>query len=302
MNRTDCLSDLVTRARRYRMSRGELAQLDEHLSSCGQCRLTQQIGDDFDVIGGLQAGDDVRIATLADAIVRGRPGRGVRRARARRLSGIAAAVAFALFAAAGAYAMLERPPVVRAPVESALLAASATPREQVELVASTALRALRVDAPAPARPIAPARVASAPRPQGPSSPVAPQPEPVDSASVLYANANGERRRSHVLEAISLYDELERQYPASAEALASRVSLGRLLLGRGMFSEALTQLTGYLTAAPDGTLAPEALFGRARALQALGRKDDERAAWVGLLAKFPDSVYATQAHRRIAELR
>jgi TolA-binding protein len=299
MNRTDCLSDLVTRARRYRMSRGELAQLDEHLSSCGQCRLTQQIGDDFDVISGLQAGDDVRIATLANAIVRGRAGRGVRRARAR-LSGIAAAVAFTLFAAAGAYAMLERPLVVRPPVESALLAASATPREQVELVASTALRAPRVDAPSPARPIA--RVASAPRSQGPSSRAIPQPEPVGSASVLYANANGERRRSHVLEAISLYDELERQYPASAEALASRVSLGRLLLGRGMFSEALTQLTGYLTAAPDGTLAPEALFGRGRALQALGRKDDERAAWVGLLAKFPDSVYATQAQRRIAELR
>jgi TolA-binding protein len=299
MSRVDCLSDLVTRARRYRLSREEQVRLHEHLSSCAPCRLTQQIGDDFDVIGALQAGDDVRIAALADAIFRGRRRRSVVRARAR-LSAVAAAIAFALFAAAaGAYAVLERPAAMRTPAQAALPPASAPPREQVELVASSGLRSPRVDA--PARPARPRRVASA-APKEASSRAAPRAEPTVSPSELYANANGERRRTHVVEAISLYDELEQRYPGSAEALASRVSLGRLLLARGMFAEALTQLTGYLTASPEGTLAPEALFGRAGALEALGRKDDERATWLGLLARFPDSVYATQAHRRIEQLR
>jgi len=128
-----------------------------------------------------------------------------------------------------------------------------------------------------------------------------QPE-TETASSLFASANSERRHNHVAAAISLYEELQQRYPGSDEARVSHVSLGRLLLERSMWSEGLSQLDDYLAAAPDGMLAPEALFGKARALAALGRLDEERGQWVGLLSKFPDSVYAAQARRRIDEIR
>ena len=65
---------------------------------------------------------------------------------------------------------------------------------------------------------------------------------------------------------------------------------------------MPQLDEYLAASPTGTLAPEALFGKARALEALGKRDDARRVWARLLASYPDSVYAAQARQRLDALR
>jgi TolA-binding protein len=299
MKRPDCLSDLVTRSRRYRMSRDEQAELDAHLPTCASCRLTQQIGADFDAIGGLQARDGVLIATLAKQIAQ----RGQRKSAGRtmaRFVAVAAAVALALFAAAaGAYAVFERRATESVAATAGPWLATAPEPEQVDLVANAASRGPRVDAPNPVRQARPSSHAMS-RARAERAPA--RSASVESASSLFASANGERRASHVVEAISLYDELERRYPESPEAHVSRVSLGRLLLARSMWADALTQLNDYLTASPDGTLAPEALFGMARSLEALGRTGDARATWGRLLAKFPDSVYAAQAQRRIEDFR
>ncbi len=298
MNRLDCHNDLVTRARRYRLSREERAKLDEHLGACPSCRLAERVGRDFDAIGDLQPGDDVLLLALADKFRRRRLS-GMGRGRTR-LTATAAAIACALLAAAaGAYAYMERGAALRAaPVEASLAAGRTPSPEQVELVARTVWSAPRTDAPAPPEETAASRHTTR-RHARHAREDAPE---VQSASVLFTNANAERRDGHAAEAIALYGELERLYPASEEALVSRVSLGRLLLARGMLQEALARLNEYLAAAPEGTLAPEALFGKARALEGLDRKSEERQAWERLLVRFPDSVYAAQAHHRIDDLR
>jgi TolA-binding protein len=122
----------------------------------------------------------------------------------------------------------------------------------------------------------------------------------ETASSLFETANAERRRDHFTAALSLYDQLQRRYPTSEEAHVSHVSLGRLLLERGLWSEAVPQLDAYL--ATGGTLAPEALFGKARALDALGRRAEAATAWRELLSAYPDSVYASQARQRVAAVR
>jgi TolA-binding protein len=135
-----------------------------------------------------------------------------------------------------------------------------------------------------------------------ASTAAPLEAATDAASTLFADANRERRQAHAATAIALYGELQRVHPGSEEAHVSHVSLGRLLLERGASSEAMSQLDQYLTTSPDGLLAPEALFGKAQALKALGRRDEERSTWTRLLTQFADSVYGAQARRRLEELR
>jgi TolA-binding protein len=107
-----------------------------------------------------------------------------------------------------------------------------------------------------------------------------------------SRANGEGRRA---EALGLYRDLHQTYPKSEEAHVARVAMGRLLLAREP-ARALEQFDGYLRR--GGTLAPEALVGRARALQQLGRTADEQATWREVLARHPDSVYASEANKRL----
>jgi len=125
---------------------------------------------------------------------------------------------------------------------------------------------------------------------------------VEMGSSLFERANAERRSGRALSAISLYEELQKRYPQSDEARISRVSLGRLLLDRGMWSEADAQFEGYLAASGSGTLAPEALYGKALSLEGLGRRDEARLAWDRLLARFPDSVYSGPARQRLETIR
>ncbi len=312
MKRSDCLSDLVIRSRRYRLSDTEQWRLEQHLAVCSSCRLEQHVGADFDAICGLRAGDDVLVADLADKVVRRRLGlRGRGRPRALWMAGAAACVFFAAAAAAGVLLDHRVAPQVSAPVASipvtsqpavrgrAGLAAKAEP-SVAETEAPTAIPAATTAAPDARRAQRShaVRVAASAPPTEVETPAAQE----ETASALFVSANNERRHSHAAAAISLYQELQSRFPASEEARVSHVSLGRLLLERSMWSEGLSQLDDYLATVPDGMLAPEALFGKARALGMLGRLDEERSEWVALLTKFPDSVYAAQARRRIEEIR
>jgi TolA-binding protein len=147
----------------------------------------------------------------------------------------------------------------------------------------------------------PAVRANAPRTEpAASSAASASPASIETASSLFEAANVERRRNHFTTALSLYDQLQRRFPASDEAHVSHVSLGRLLLERGLWSDAVPQLDAYLVS--GGTLAPEALFGKARALDALGRRGDAEAAWRLLVATAPESAYAPQARQRLDSVR
>jgi hypothetical protein len=319
----DCLSDLVARARRYRLSQAERIRLDEHLSKCETCRRARQIGADFDAVARLQPGDDKVIADLADRAI-GQFKRGTQPRRRARSVSVAAALTCILFSAGAGAAVIwhfqSRSPM-RAQSESLPPVAGAPIAESSSAVSLRS--SVRTSEPPLTMPSAPTESfdvpSVAPRIVPPSNPKALRPprapraaashgaavsgEPGgDTAASLFADANEERRRAHAVAASALYSQLQQRYPSSNEALVSRVSLGRLLLERGAWSDALSQLDRYLIESPDGVLAPEALFGEAQALQALGRREEERNVLARLLARFADSVYAAQARRRMEELR
>ena len=123
-----------------------------------------------------------------------------------------------------------------------------------------------------------------------------------SAASLFGAANAARRAGAHEDAAASYRELLRKFPRSREAKIARVALGRLLLERlKKPAEALAQFDAYLKASPAGASAEDALVGRARALSKLGRDAAEASAWQRLLAKYPGSVHAARARKRIEEL-
>ncbi|NOY94066.1 MAG: tetratricopeptide repeat protein, partial [Deltaproteobacteria bacterium] len=111
-----------------------------------------------------------------------------------------------------------------------------------------------------------------------------------------------RREGHARQAARLYRELSARHGASPEALASRLSLARLLLTRLHDPRgALRELDAYLRQAPHGPVAPECRYQRTLALRRLGRTEEEQRALRRSLREDPRSVYATAVRRRLDEL-
>jgi TolA-binding protein len=281
-----CPDNLLVGMRRGTLSAEEQERLDAHLVQCASCRLTLAVGQDFDAALDTSAGDDLIAARIArDA---GRRELAQRGRRARRLSSVAIA---AIGVAAGAG-----------------LAAAA--------IGGFRLRAERVESPG----VVPAKIsthAPAPTPVHvePSEPPLPAIEPnVEqrdappvtspplSAAELFAKANASKSEGQGRRALSLYGELQKRYPGSAEAEVSHVSLGRVMLDLGQLSGALTQFNRYLSRKPGGSLVQEALFGKASALARLGRTEEERRTWETLLAQFPKSIYRERANERLEQPR
>jgi TolA-binding protein len=117
---------------------------------------------------------------------------------------------------------------------------------------------------------------------------------------LFGEANQARRAGDIGRASGLYHLLQDQFPASAEAELSRVTLALLLLDSGDAQGALSGFERYLAGASRG-LEAEALVGRARALGRLGRRDLEAAAWQEVQRKYPRSIYGRQATERLSAL-
>ena len=133
-----------------------------------------------------------------------------------------------------------------------------------------------------------------------------QPASVDvvrlSATALLAEAGRARGEGQLDRAASLYRRLQREFPGTPEALVSTVPLGRLLLDGGSARAALAAFDGYLRGMPRGPLVAEALYGKGRALEALGDGVEERRTWERLVTDHAGSAYAPHARRRLAALR
>jgi TolA-binding protein len=143
---------------------------------------------------------------------------------------------------------------------------------------------------------------STPVVQEPSKEAAKEPtakEPTTSAK-LFGEANQARRAGDIGRASGLYHLLQDQFPGSAEAELSRVTLALLLLDSGDAHGALSGFERYLAGASRG-LEAEALVGRARALGRLGRRDLEATAWQEVQRKYPRSIYGRQATERLSAL-
>jgi TolA-binding protein len=301
MKTTACTSDLVLRERRGALSRDERIRLDAHLSTCASCRLEQCVGADFDAVGAVRPGDDRLDAQLADAVARRLAAARGERPRAPRRAALAASVLLVAAGAAASTAWVRRDRPQPAPAPPVAVAAApvvpiAQPNPAPEATNPALLDALSPEPGAASPPAASSARATMAR----AEPPPPSPLAGEGAASLFESANTARRRNRFTEALSLYDELQRRYPASTEAHVSHVSLGRMLLERGLWADAVPQLDKYLAA--GGTLSPEALFGKARALDALGRRGDATATWQKLLAGYPESVYAPQARERLSATR
>ncbi len=204
---------------------------------------------------------------------------------------VAAAVGFAATgaAAAGGYVVLSRAP---AP-------ATVTP---------LAVPSVKRGVPAPLRQLAGASAAAPPsQPSTSAEPpaYAEPPAPVDSAPArlhekpltpesLFSKGNAERRAGKTTEAVGTYELLLSRFGGSSEAQMARVSLGNVLLAQGRAGQALAVFDSHLSRGSQ--LGAEALYGKARALRALGKPSEEREVWKILATKYPDSIYARSAQR------
>ncbi len=121
-----------------------------------------------------------------------------------------------------------------------------------------------------------------------------------TAKELLANARHDASAGAWAAAAAKYRQLRRSFPKSAEAHTVLVALGdieRLRLGNN--AAALRAYSAYLRS--GGALAQEARSGKARALRALGRTAEERAALSDYLRAHPKGVEARAFRKRLQSL-
>jgi TolA-binding protein len=255
--------------------------------------LSLQVGLDFEQVLHMQPGDDLIAARFARNLEGKVAQLGARPRPSRRRSAWIAAVLIALGASAGlAAARLGAWPFVASQ-------RTAVPADRAEARPAARKRPVRLSVQQPVEPVEPVAAPIA-------EPMAGAREPDRSAAAarapgaaeLFAQANALRRAGESKRARALYRQLQQRYPRSPEVPVSHVSLGRVQLELGEARDALAQFERYLSKLPRGALAEEALFGKASALQRLGRHDEERRTWQALLAAYPGSVYAERARQRL----
>jgi TolA-binding protein len=292
-----CPDDLLLAARQGSLNPRDEARLDFHLARCGRCRAALDVGRAFDLDLQAQTFDDAIATRIAAAITR----------RPRRKWPIYAFAAGALFGGSVAVAAVaphlkgywER---TRELFESNAASdansgehagvkhgAETKPVTSEPLLPAPSITS-NVDAPA----IASAELAAA----SAHSPSRSANVSEGGARALFSEANGLRSHGDASAARARYLELQARYPDSSEARVSLVSLGRLELSVDP-KTALAHFDAYLRRADHGTLTEEALFGRASALQRLGRTREERSTWQQLLDQFPSSIYRQRATSRLS---
>jgi TolA-binding protein len=301
--------EMLDAARRGTLGAEGEADLRAHLARCAACRLSLTLPDDLRIEGAVTGADSALLASMVGGAMLDEP-RVAADPRFHRAHGShpwrRAAVALVLLLAggsAGAAVWAGRDTIARKfePIIVQLRHArhAEAPREQphVRHAAAAAPAPVIVEAPpvAPPPAIVPARA-----PRGRIE--VRIPGTAQSAEALFAEANSARRAGQYSLALRRYAELRHAYPGSREELTARVVVGDLMLAEGSAREALSSFDSYLAASADGTLAEEARVGRALALQRLGRRDEERAAWTQVLRKHPDSVQGARARSRLEELR
>jgi len=135
----------------------------------------------------------------------------------------------------------------------------------------------------------------------PSPPSAGMGEPASkpSAAALLERARRELARAQPRQALAVYEQLRSTYPTSVEARTVLVTMGKLELDLAQPRRALAHFEAYLR--DGGALAPEARAGQARALRALGRKEEEQRALQRYLAAHPNGFEAPSFAKRLRQL-
>jgi TolA-binding protein len=317
MTHDDCPTDLLAKERRDELTALERRTLQLHLVRCESCRAWRQIGRDFENEAATPIDDAAAVQRIAQGIrfsstsplSRSAPVVKVRRPSTVQWLVLAAMASTATAAAAIAGWTISRDVPLPEAAEATTRSASARKPTPID---SSPNEPLARDLPDPSEcdsaeePKAgdnasnAATAAAAPTLKGSHSGGSNSLDG-ESALLLYREANQARRRGDVSRAVLLFRRLQQSFPRSPEARLSNLALGGALLESGAPREALQQFNRYLAASGAKNLTAEALYGRARALQALGSRSEERSAWEQLAAEFPRSPYAATAIRRLRSL-
>ena len=339
-NSNDPPENLSVRARRGALLPGEQAELDRLLEASPTLRMAHQLGKDFDQIAAVQPGDEQRISRFVERALAARKHRRPRLLNLWRVSPwMAAATVFGIcgvaFGLRGAWLakhatppvpsvvvwssdhagrarkIAALPPAVTEPIDEPSDAKDKSNPNIVELPAPMPCVTASIAAPLTSAPSHEIRDKQANGPE-PSPVIISTPERKGStgtfgqeqlteanAAALLRQANKARSLGELYRTIVLLQELQSKFGNSPEARVSLVSLGKLLMLKGSPDAALQQFSNYLAA--PGPLEEEALVGRAQALQSLGRASEERSTWERLLTRFPSSVYAGPARKRLLAL-
>lgn len=309
-----CRDDLFARSRRAPLSAVEQRALDAHLAVCDVCRAAGAFAAVYDAIPDhASATDDLLIARLAERVAS--RAAAVRPRRRARILAIAAGLAL-LVAAGGAAAWVSVRGFPSRSLETRAMARPESGRLRTATEVALASRPVDeiTDRETPSGQV-PNEKKSAPSDKGmtrhggvgeraksPRTSLATAaPTAAPTAAELFAEANAARRALDLRRATNLYLALDRRFPESPEAPVALVSAGDLLSRLGEPATALYAFERYLDRRPDGALAPEALFGRARTFRQLGRRQDEIDAWRRLLRAFPGSIYESAGRQRLGEL-
>lgn len=280
------------------LSPADRARLDAHVRSCEACQLERMLH--ADASDGDEKWDDVFANVAAELALDAEPRSGVERGTWR----VAAAALVAVGVATGGVAAASQSAWVRRAFETVFEAApvadAGVPARRDERQQSP-----RSPEPVPPEPLeepsepesAEGLEASESVPPAPRNPVR-RPRPPRTEQALFQDAGEARRAGRTTAAMALYRELIERFPSGNRAATARVRLGQMYLGRGSARSALSQYEAYLASRPSGSLAEEAMWGRARALRALGRRDAERGAWRDLVRAFPNSLHAAEARSRL----
>jgi hypothetical protein len=326
--------ELLVKASRRALDATEDADLRAHLARCPACAIQVELRGEIDGALAPTALDYEIGARAVERLFASReldPARAPARERGpRRIPPLATRVALGLALLLGTsvaasalvlgtrgrlWDVAERE-APREPVGHARRASRARPEESGAEPLADAPAAPAPAKPTPAvAPLAPAPPAVAPvallaRPQSPRRAVAPRERLAtddvhsrdESAAALFGAAESARGQGDFAEARRLYAQLASRFHGTREELSARVLGGQMMLDDlDEPAAALRSFERYLRDEPNGTLAEEALLGRAQALRRLGRADTEAAAWSDLLARYPRSVHAELARERLAAL-
>lgn len=332
------MTDLHPEALLHRAAAGTLdpdghARLRAHLDECASCRLEVSIRDAATRDTQTDDGDAAMLERLAGAaIVRAAAPANETRPR------MSSATGFALGVAAGIVLLLVLSAAVRfgratttadeGPRSQAEAIGArdsaggrATPGQPEDVPArvrdrearredtavepepvTATVGAVEIPEPEPRRPKAlprdepPKTVANEPQPAEVELP-APVPATLD-ASALFSRATAASRRGKTASALAHFEALRERFADSREARTSWILSGRLQLQRNEASEALRCFDRYLEGRGRGPLAPEAMAGRARALEALGRSGDAAKQWQKIVDRFPQSSAAAEARTEL----
>jgi TolA-binding protein len=284
-------ADLSALSRREQLTTAEAAELRSLLNDSPEEHFWHAAGCALDAEEAAADADPAAVARVLARLEQAAAPRKLVPRRRAPLWLMAAAAALVVVGAAAAVVRLQRAH------EASPAPSSAPSAPRTALPADAPRTAFDTEAPAPVASEAPASLApSAIAPIAPIAPIAQR-----SAAELLSDAGRARREGHSAQAIAQLESLQARFPSSAEAVASDIMLGSLLLQSGSAVVALQHYDRYLRRSPGGSLAPEAIWGRAQALSRLGNSVAAQQSLNELVQRFPSSPYASSARAKLHAL-